>query len=132
MQAADETGAPVLTTESLVFREVSAEQLEAAAGADGADALFRVEWTDLTVPARTGSPAPAWARVATAADLAVPAVGDSVPEVLVVPADGTDDVLERTSRVLDVLQSWLADEWFADSRLVVATRARCPPPVRTA
>nr|ADM46359.1 polyketide synthase [Streptomyces sp. CS] len=126
VQAADETGAPVLTTESLVFREVSAEQLEAAAGADGADALFRVEWTDLTVPARTGSPAPAWARVATAADLAVPAVGDSVPEVLVVPADGTDDVLERTSRVLDVLQSWLADEWFADSRLVVATRGAVP------
>ncbi len=122
VQAADETGEPVLTTESLVFRAVSAEQLEAAAGAPGADALFRVEWTDLTVPARTGSPAPAWARVATAADLAGPAVDGTVPELLVVPADGADDALERTARVLGVLQAWLADERLADSRLVVVTR----------
>ncbi|MEU1014009.1 type I polyketide synthase, partial [Streptomyces sp. NPDC005890] len=122
VQAADESGEPVLTTESLVFRAVSAEQLEAAAGAPRADALFRVEWTDLTVPTRSGIPAPAWARVATAADLA----GDSVPELLVVPADGSDDALERTARVLDVLQAWLADEALADSRLVVVTRGAVP------
>ncbi|QTE02385.1 type I polyketide synthase [Streptomyces cyanogenus] len=122
VQAADETGAPVLTTESLVFRAVSAEQLEAAAGAPGGDALFRVEWTDLTVPVRTGTPAPAWTRVATAADVA----GDGVPEVLAVPADGSDDALERTARVLDVLQAWLADERLAESRLVVLSRGAVP------
>ncbi|MFG3009256.1 type I polyketide synthase [Streptomyces cinerochromogenes] len=122
VQAADETGEPVLTTESLVFRAVNAEQLEAAAGAPRADALFRVEWTDLTVPTRSGTPAPAWARVATAADLAV----DTVPELLVVPADGSDDALERTARVLDVLQAWLAGGRLAESRLVVITRGAVP------
>nr|WP_311315017.1 type I polyketide synthase [Streptomyces sp. TML10] len=122
VQAADETGEPVLTTESLVFREVSAEQLEAAAGAPGADALFRVEWTDLPVPARAGAPTPVWARVETAARLAGPAAGDTEPAVLAVPADGADDALDRTSRVLDVLQAWLAEERFAESRLVVVTR----------
>ncbi|MEU6672279.1 type I polyketide synthase [Streptomyces sp. NPDC046727] len=125
--AADETGEPVLKTESLVFRAVSAEQLEAAAGASGADALFRVEWTDLPVPARAGVPAPAWARVATAADLAGAVAADTVPEVLVVPADGpADDPLERTTRVLDVLRAWLADERLGDSRLVVVTRGAVP------
>ncbi|AYN38259.1 SDR family NAD(P)-dependent oxidoreductase [Streptomyces dangxiongensis] len=126
VQAADETGDPVLTTESLVFRAVSAEQLQAAAGAPGADALFRVEWTDLPAPARAGTPAPSWARVANAADLAGPAVTDAVPEVLVVPADGPGDALDRTSHVLDVLRAWLADERLAESRLVVVTRGAVP------
>ncbi|MFF1285814.1 type I polyketide synthase [Streptomyces sp. NPDC058299] len=126
VQAADETGDPVLTTESLVFRAVSAEQLEAAAGAPGADALFRVEWTDLSVPARAAAPLPSWARAATAADLAEPAWTDAVPEILVVPADGPDDALDRTSRVLDVLRAWLADERLAESRLAVVTRGAVP------
>ncbi|MFF8732399.1 SDR family NAD(P)-dependent oxidoreductase [Streptomyces sp. NPDC015171] len=126
VQAADETGEPVLTTDSLVFRAVSAEQLEAAAGAPGADALFRVEWTESAAPARAGVRAPVWARVATAADLAGPAAADTVPELFVVPADGTDDALERTARILDVLQAWLADERLADSRLVVVTRDAVP------
>ncbi|MET9453382.1 type I polyketide synthase, partial [Streptomyces cinerochromogenes] len=127
VQAADETGAPVLTTDSLVFREVTAEQLEAAAGASGADALFRVEWTDVTVPVRAGGPVPDWARVVTAADLAGAAAAGTVPEVWAVPADGPDDEpLERTSRVLGVLQAWLAEERLADSRLVVVTWGAVP------
>ncbi|MFF9091467.1 type I polyketide synthase, partial [Streptomyces sp. NPDC014991] len=126
VQAADETGEPVLTTESLVFRAVSAEQLEAAAGAPGADALFRVEWTDIPVPARAGAPAPTWARVAAGVDLAGPAITDAAPEVLVVSADGPDGALDRTSRVLDVLRAWLADEQFTRSRLVVVTGSAVP------
>ncbi|MEV5955790.1 type I polyketide synthase [Streptomyces sp. NPDC051987] len=123
VQAADATGRPVLATGSLAFRAVSPEQLAAAADAPGADALFRVEWTELALPQRTGTPAPSWVRVVTAADLkAGPATGETVPEVLVVAADGHDDALDRTFRVLDLLQTWLADERLAGSRLVVVTR----------
>ncbi|MCE0445123.1 hypothetical protein LT493_08540 [Streptomyces tricolor] len=44
LEAVDDTGGLVLTLDSLVSRAVSGEQLEAAAGAPGTDALFRVEW----------------------------------------------------------------------------------------
>ena len=102
LEAADETGAPVLTIDSLAVREVSTEQWGAT------EPLFRVEW--VRVPGSSDAPAPTWVSAVTAADLAGPAAGDTVPQVLAVPADGQDDALDRTSRVLDVLQAWLADE----------------------
>ncbi|WP_239394554.1 type I polyketide synthase, partial [Frankia sp. CiP3] len=49
IQAADETGAPVLSIESLVGRQVSAEQINAARPVNQ-DSLFQVDWTTVTLP----------------------------------------------------------------------------------
>ena len=83
VEAADETGGPVLTMDSLVSRPVSADQLGAAAGGAG-DSMFRVEWTEL--PAAQAAGAPAWVAVATADD--VPALVRGA--VAVVDAAGAD------------------------------------------
>ncbi|MFF1903702.1 type I polyketide synthase [Kitasatospora sp. NPDC058218] len=125
LQAADETGGPVLTLDSLVFRAVSAEQLEAAAGAPGGDSLFRVEWTALPPAAQALAPAPSRVSVATEAEVAALAERGGVPDAVVLTATG-GDALELGSRVLDVLQAWLVVPGPADARLVVATRGAVP------
>ncbi|MEV4057773.1 type I polyketide synthase [Amycolatopsis sp. NPDC049688] len=95
-QAADETGGLVVTMDSLVSREVSAEQLETAAG-DERDSLFQVDWTEIPAP-------------------------ESVPtdHVEVLEAVGGEP-LELTSRVLESVQTWLSDA-ADEARLVVVTR----------
>ncbi|MDX3746844.1 type I polyketide synthase [Streptomyces sp. AK08-02] len=129
LQAADETGGLVLTTDSLVFREVSAEQLEAAAGAAGDDALFGVEWTELSAATtRTAAPVPSWAPVATAADVAALGARDEAPTAVVVRAVAAedDDALGLTARVLGVLQAWLVAPAFESGKLVVVTQGAVP------
>ncbi|MGV9271352.1 type I polyketide synthase, partial [Kitasatospora sp. NPDC003701] len=130
LEAVDDAGGLVLTLSSLVSRAVSAEQLEAAAGTPGTDALFRVEWTELAaLPAPAAAPAPA--RVAGPEDVAAlfegTAVGEAPAAVLLEAVTGgdADSPLEVTDRVLDIVQAWLAGGWEG-SRLVVATRGAVP------
>ncbi|MFI8082349.1 type I polyketide synthase [Kitasatospora sp. NPDC086009] len=124
LQAADETGGPVLTLDSLVFRAVSAEQLEAAAGAPGGDSLFRVEWTALPSPPPLAA-APSRVSVATADEVTALAAEGGVPDAVVLTAAGAD-ALELGTRVLDVLQAWLVAPVPEASRLVVVTRGAVP------
>nr|AXL06108.1 polyketide synthase [uncultured bacterium] len=119
LEAADETGGLVVSVDSLVSRPVSTEQLDAAA-AVARDALFRVDWTEL--PAPEGTTAPTWASLSTVDD--VLAMAGNVPEVAVLEATGADDALGVTSRVLGVVQAWLAAG--LESRLVVVTRGAVP------
>ncbi|WP_234334685.1 polyketide synthase dehydratase domain-containing protein, partial [Streptomyces sp. NRRL B-1347] len=124
VQAADETGGLVVTMDSLVSRPVSADQLGAATDGAVADSLFHVDWTELP-PAQVREPAPPWAAVATAAEVAALAGSPTVPPVAVLEAvgdDGADAVLALTSRVLAVVQAWLAGAGLEESRLVVVTR----------
>ncbi|MDT0527734.1 SDR family NAD(P)-dependent oxidoreductase [Micromonospora sp. DSM 115977] len=142
----DVTGAPVISVGSLVLRPVSADQLRTAGGG-GAESLFRVEWAPLALPA--GPSTVDWAVIGDAAALtdAVAATGTTVtayadltalattmddgtgaPGVLLVPfldppasADVPGAVAEVTHRALAVLQQFLAEERYADSRLVVLT-----------
>ncbi|MFF7338201.1 type I polyketide synthase [Streptomyces sp. NPDC008163] len=113
LQVADGAGSPVATVGSLVDRPVSAQQLSAGRGTS----LYRTEW----VPVPTGAAPP------------VTSVGwesrgdtETVPQVVVharVPA-GTDPgsaVRSAVHGILEDVQSWLADERFADSRLAVVT-----------
>ncbi len=95
-QAADETGGLVVTMDSLVSREVSAAQLETAAGEER-DSLFQVDWVEL----------PATETVAT-------------DHVEVLEAAGGAP-LELTTRVLEAVQAWLEGA-ADDARLVVVTR----------
>ncbi|MFF2120290.1 SDR family NAD(P)-dependent oxidoreductase [Kitasatospora sp. NPDC058184] len=127
---ADATGAPVASVESLVMRPVSPEAITGA-GTGGRDALYRVEPAELRLPA---APATAdWAVLGEPAfglpgrpDLA--AFGAAAPHTVLVPwtAGGEGPLAERvhaaTGRALTLLQEWLADQRFADSRLVFVTR----------
>jgi rifamycin polyketide synthase module 7/8 len=117
VEAADQTGGPVLTMDSLVLREVSTPQ----PGTSHADSLFQVDWTEL--PPVAGEPSPSWVAVATADDVAAPA---EMPAAAVLEAAGNGDALAVTSRVLAVVQPWLASAELDESRLVVVTRGAMP------
>ncbi|WP_256914781.1 polyketide synthase dehydratase domain-containing protein, partial [Streptomyces hilarionis] len=90
LDLADGAGVPVASVESLVLRTVSAEQLRPSGGG-GDDALFRVEWSPLSV----------------AGDVDGHAVGGV--EVLDVPSAELDAgaVREVTAGVLSAVQSFL-------------------------
>ncbi|MFE9882817.1 SDR family NAD(P)-dependent oxidoreductase [Streptomyces sp. NPDC005784] len=148
---ADETGTPVAAVDALLLRPVSPDQVHAARSAFH-DALFRVEWSAAPVPAATTVAAGQWAllggadgELATAlptaaahTDLAALgaalATGGPVPEAVLVPfvaapegPAGVDAALpgavrEALHRALELAQAWLADDRFADSRLVFVTR----------
>ncbi|MFG2848879.1 type I polyketide synthase, partial [Kitasatospora sp. NPDC048296] len=117
LAVADGTGAPVASVDSLALRPI-------AAGALGArqDDLFTVDWQPVLL-ASDAEPLPDWAHLSAAL------AGDTVPEVLihVLPSSPVeaDDVpaAARTAvqETLAAVQRWLAEERFAESRLVVVT-----------
>ncbi|HEX8648608.1 MAG TPA: SDR family NAD(P)-dependent oxidoreductase, partial [Thermoleophilaceae bacterium] len=99
IDAFDETGAPVLTVDSLATRPVERSQLRSRRRSDS---LFRVEWTE------------------------VPEPGGDAPEVVIarVPraeGDLPEAARETVKHALGLVQDWLADERSADSRLVLLT-----------
>ncbi|MFB9966490.1 SDR family NAD(P)-dependent oxidoreductase, partial [Sinosporangium siamense] len=116
LAVADTAGDPVASIGGLVVRQVSREDVGATR-----DSLFRVEW----VPAAAGEAGDL--RVAVYDGDWEPLV-EEAPEVVVVPVAGgaSADVPARvhaeTSRVLRLMREWLAEERFAASRLVFATR----------
>ncbi|MFH9819115.1 type I polyketide synthase [Streptomyces sp. NPDC017230] len=131
LEAADETGGLVVTLDSLVSRPVSADQLQPVTDSTVADSLFQVDWIE-PPPAQLAPDAPTWAPVRTADDVTDLARGAEVPAIAVLEAvtaddgDGADAVLALTSRVLGVVQAWLAADGLDESRLVVATRGAVP------
>ncbi|WP_159050573.1 type I polyketide synthase, partial [Streptomyces cellostaticus] len=128
VQAADEAGGLVVTLDSLVSRAVSTDQLEAPVGTAAANALFRLEWSELP-PVPGSELPPSWVPVTTADDVAAVAASGAAPAVVVLEAvggDGEDAVLALSSRVLGVLQTWLASDGLEESQLVVATRGAVP------
>ncbi|WP_227025734.1 type I polyketide synthase [Streptomyces fodineus] len=96
---------PVLVIDSLAFRPVTAGQL--AAGRR--DHLYRTGWVPPASPARDG----AWAFPTGPGGL--DELGDQVPAAVGVAVTGVTDALALAQR-------WLAEERFADSRLVLLTR----------
>uniref|UniRef100_UPI003D74827D SDR family NAD(P)-dependent oxidoreductase n=1 Tax=Micromonospora sp. RP3T TaxID=2135446 RepID=UPI003D74827D len=149
--AADETGAPVVSVDELVLKELGASVVPAAADRS----VLEVTWT-----ARDVTPADrptAWATLAGVDGAAYPdmdalvaavAAGTPAPEAVLLPvgggqetADGAagdaaagdgrtgtaggdlpDRVRSVTLAVLAAVRSWLAADDLADSRLVVTTR----------
>ncbi len=154
---ADTSGAPVASIGSLVLRSMPDEQLGGAA-ALVRDALFELRWTE----ARQAAQAAPAAVAVLGADLfgleqalaspdrtvaALPGLDavTGVPDVILAPvagADGdevTDAVHARTAHALELLRTWLADERYAASRLVLVTRGavatdagQAPDPVAAA
>ncbi|MGR4882336.1 type I polyketide synthase [Streptomyces sp. LARHCF249] len=126
--AADEAGGLVVTLDSLVSRPVSTEQLETAADTATANSLFQVEWIEPSA-AQGVEPSPSWVTVSTAGDVEALSESAEAPAVALLEAvggDGEDAVLALTSRVLEVVQAWLAGSGPEESRLVVVTRGAVP------
>ena len=126
---ADETGQVVATVDSLVSRPVAADQLIGAGPV--ADSMFHVEWKRRPeVPAELVP----WTLLGDAGR--VP--GEEIPRAVVWPLPRiqdagagvvrAEDVSASLAKVLRVVQEWLADERFAESRLVVVTRGAVPVP----
>nr|WP_235787238.1 type I polyketide synthase [Streptomyces mutabilis] len=133
--AADTVGHVVATVDSLVFREVTADQV-----GPSTDALYRIDWS---APVRTGDEQvtavvlgddprgvadrlrSAGVTVSAAVDLASLGVtpdAPDVPDAVVVPLAADGDVLDRThdlaDRALSLLQDWLASDAPDRTRLV--------------
>ncbi|WP_328928357.1 SDR family NAD(P)-dependent oxidoreductase [Streptomyces sp. NBC_00190] len=113
LEIADAGGAPVAAVGGVVGRAVE----ESGTGGPAADPLYRVVWQPAAEAASPGE----WTRWED-----VPAegpVGDTVVlECAVTGEDVPSAVHALTGRVLEVLQTWLADQRFAASTLVVVTR----------
>ncbi|GAB2758412.1 hypothetical protein GCM10027199_35930 [Amycolatopsis magusensis] len=107
---ADPAGEPVASVKSLVTRPVSAER-----PAEATD-LYGLEWRPVTATAQ---------EPVVMLDGPLSSIVD-IPATLVLPVEGAADVVasthELTTRVLGLLQEWLGDDRFAESRLVFVTK----------
>ncbi|MEO3857753.1 SDR family NAD(P)-dependent oxidoreductase [Acrocarpospora sp. B8E8] len=145
LSAVDAAGEPVLSVRSLVLRAFSPDQVAAGGAPATRDGLFRLDWTPLpevpeavpvsmAVAGFAGSEpdvlglAGTWESVALHRDLPALAEAGQVPEAVLVEvvtepmADAVAAAHEATAEVLSLLQGWLAEERFGDSRLVFVTR----------
>ncbi|MGW2619765.1 SDR family NAD(P)-dependent oxidoreductase [Streptomyces sp. NPDC001500] len=135
----DANGRPLASVGGLSLRSVSRAQL----GSSTTDSsLFRVDWTPAPRPEAAGAPTVRWALVGPDApdnpetdhypDLAALrrhlADGGPTPDqVILLCAPTTADVDATAARdavheALDTLRTWIDDEHFAKSRLVLCTR----------
>ncbi|WP_345006192.1 SDR family NAD(P)-dependent oxidoreductase [Streptosporangium album] len=114
LHVADAAGSPVASVDALKLLPLSAARTAAAQGANR-DWLFRVEWTP--VGAAAAAPVSYADFDALTGDADRP-----VPEVVLLPCDGTGDVRAATHRALAALRSWSDAERFGSSTLVVLTR----------
>ncbi|GAA0604022.1 hypothetical protein GCM10010174_20650 [Kutzneria viridogrisea] len=131
----DAAGQPVATIGSLAMREVSAEQIQDTR-ATHQDSLFRLDWTkfatsqpeleqsvavlghdNLKLAALLGAESVDGIEGVTADVLLVPLVANGEAT-----GDVAADVRQGIYRVLDLVQSWLAEERFEDTKLVFVTR----------
>ncbi|MFF2805505.1 SDR family NAD(P)-dependent oxidoreductase, partial [Streptomyces sp. NPDC058051] len=132
---ADSTGALVAQVGTLGLRPVSPDQLRPAGATD--NPLFHMEWTaiagaeqrtSLDQVAVIGDDLPRLERATGYADLNTLADSGAVPAHVVITVPRADDgdmpvAIRRASHgVLEQVQMFLADERFADARLVVVTR----------
>ncbi|QMU77447.1 SDR family NAD(P)-dependent oxidoreductase [Streptacidiphilus sp. PB12-B1b] len=130
LEATDPAGRPVASVESLVLRPAAAPAPDSARH----QALFQVEWHPLTVATTPAEPLPA--PVADLGQLLADLdVGLPAPELVLLrdharrvdqgeqPGAGTVSAAHQAvQRALTAVQTWLADERLARSRLVVVTR----------
>ncbi|MFJ9034891.1 type I polyketide synthase, partial [Streptomyces sp. NPDC102274] len=116
LAVADGAGAPVATVDSLVLREVSADQI---AGDDRGDALFGVDWASVPLP-DGDVPTTEWTDLE--------ALTEPLSDFVVVPcpvmsaSDPVAGAHEAAHWALKAVQVWLADERFDAVRLVIVTR----------
>ncbi|MFI8932614.1 type I polyketide synthase [Streptomyces sp. NPDC053474] len=120
LAVADGAGAPVATVDSLVLRPAAPDQ---AMGNEPSDALFGVDWVSVALP-DGDVPTTRWSDLEALAQPPEGELSDFV--VLSCPVDSASGPVvgahEAAYWTLNAVQSWLADERFAASRLVLVTR----------
>ncbi|MFC9293567.1 SDR family NAD(P)-dependent oxidoreductase [Streptomyces sp. NPDC057011] len=115
----DGTGAPVADVESLTLRPVAKEKLATAGRGSAADALYALRWPAVTAPREDSAP--------TFAEAGDGLAGVDAADVITVRQYGThagspaDGRYAGTLRVLRLVQEFLSDGRFADSRMAVVT-----------
>ncbi|MFG2353530.1 SDR family NAD(P)-dependent oxidoreductase [Streptomyces sp. NPDC048521] len=134
-------GTPLATVDELTVRPISARQLAALRTA-GHLPLHHVEWAEL--PPAPASPEPSCVLLHAVEETRTPtgnpavdpellalaalAEAERVPDLVLVrsaaaPDDGSPEAVRGAlHRVLELVQTWLEDERFEGSRLVVCTR----------
>ncbi|MFJ5310295.1 SDR family NAD(P)-dependent oxidoreductase, partial [Streptomyces sp. NPDC088350] len=129
LELVDSSGGTVGSVGSVTSRPLSADELVSEAGTHARDALFRVEWVPLEVPA-AGESASATSEpvtVTSPAELTVFAAQGDVPYYLRVDlTDTTHGLRTQTSQALEWVQAWLALP-DTGSQLVVVTREVTDP-----
>ncbi|MFJ3221707.1 polyketide synthase dehydratase domain-containing protein, partial [Kitasatospora sp. NPDC086801] len=116
LAVADSAGQPVLWVESLVSLPVDEERLNTVRQVS--DALLRMTWTELPMPATDVDDGVVWAEWGELTD------DRPVPEAVVLPiAPATDAEAVRAAvdETLAVLHTWLSDRRYADAKLVIRT-----------
>ncbi|MFD0381478.1 KR domain-containing protein [Streptomyces stramineus] len=115
----DSAGGPVASVESLVVRPIAAGDLRTG----DRDSLFNLDWVPVSP---TGESVELAGPFRTYTDLESVTGADVPGTVLIEPAIeavGTvESVYAAAALALESVQSWLADERFAQSRLVFVTR----------
>ncbi|MDQ0841389.1 acyl transferase domain-containing protein/short-subunit dehydrogenase/acyl carrier protein [Streptomyces sp. V1I6] len=145
LELADAAGGPVASVDSLVLRATSSEQIGAARGGRRQESLYRIDWAELpadrtavetgVAPAVVGAAVPGLDATSYSDLAALAAAGTDVPDLVFITtgaeaaaeAGGDTGVMPgavhaRASDALALVRTWLADERFADSRLVFVTR----------
>ncbi|MER5411187.1 SDR family NAD(P)-dependent oxidoreductase, partial [Streptomyces sp. NPDC002769] len=121
----DTTGAPVLSADGLRTRTLTASDLPVSPAAQNDD-IFGVVWTASPGPVLPN--APRLAVHASLDDLLAAAGTGPLPEVVALPIHTIDDrtataeaVRTATTTALTLLQTWLTDDRFTGSRLLLLT-----------
>ncbi|MFI7665477.1 SDR family NAD(P)-dependent oxidoreductase [Nocardia sp. NPDC049526] len=112
LNLADPTGAPVATVRQLASRPIDPAQLTVGTPI-ARTALFQVGWTPISV-SEAETTAVGWADLDN----------DVVPQVVVLECPSGNDpatIHAATHEVLQVLQSWTAQDRFTESVLVIRT-----------
>ncbi|MEU3188976.1 SDR family NAD(P)-dependent oxidoreductase, partial [Streptomyces sp. NPDC006923] len=132
LEITDPTGRPVASVEALTTRPVDMAALSRTAV--GQDPLFRMEWSPVTAepwgsvvvlgdaPAVSGADSFAdLSELAAAVDDGMPAPRTVLVSVVPTGADLPVAVRTATSAALGLVQEWLADDRFAESRMAFLT-----------
>ncbi|MGW4774986.1 SDR family NAD(P)-dependent oxidoreductase [Nocardia sp. NPDC004278] len=123
--ATDEDGRPVLSAESLVTRPVSREQL--MIGRSVAGSLYEIVWEPATLDAAEPIAVTDWDAVGDAEAI----TGVVMLRCTPVPGETVTAVHACAAAVLVVLQQWLSEDRFADTRLLVVTQGAVALPGET-
>ncbi|MFE2415145.1 SDR family NAD(P)-dependent oxidoreductase, partial [Kitasatospora sp. NPDC059408] len=135
----DPAGLPVATVGSV--RLGTAPTVPLAPAAAGPGPLYEVSWVPVAVPEPAAPAEHGWTVFDPSGDPRIRAAGAGVPvtvcpdfdalraaapTTVLVPwpaaaAEGIHDVRARTAHVLTLLQEWLAESAFDDSRLIILT-----------
>ncbi|MFJ8630376.1 type I polyketide synthase [Streptomyces sp. NPDC093568] len=136
LRVADATGEPVATVDSLLLRPVSTTDLaaqQATRTTPGTEHLFRVEWTAGAAPTTDRQPAGTVVVGASVHGLDAPVHphldalltaldhGAETPRQVLLPVTSEGPVADVLAETLLVVQRWLSEPKFADSRLVIVT-----------